>query len=206
MEDEAEGGAIVIGYFGALVGGEGGGGIGSVRGDDSEVVGGEKGAETIVEGESDIFFDKVVGEARPGVGASVSGVEEDEGAGGGCLGRRWSLGEGCDAAEAEQERDDELLAGRSQEGSGAYVVDCNWWGGLLWKEWGDGIDSHTSQKREVGTGITQGQVEIYFPTHRKKRDGWGTRAFVAGRGMVLIPHVSQKHEGWGPASGFWGLI
>jgi hypothetical protein len=57
-----------------------------VRGDDGEAAGGEEGAEPGSEGEGDVFFEEVVGEVGSGVGASVSGVEKDEGTGGGLLG------------------------------------------------------------------------------------------------------------------------
>ena len=48
----------------------------------AKLAGGEQGAEAVVEGEGDVFFEEVVGEVGSGVGASVGGVEEDEGAGG----------------------------------------------------------------------------------------------------------------------------
>lgn len=82
VEDEAEGGAVVIGDLGALVGGEDDSGIGGAGGDDGEVVGGEGGAETVVEGEGDVFFEEIAGEAGSGIGAAVGGIEQDEGSGG----------------------------------------------------------------------------------------------------------------------------
>lgn len=39
------------------------------------------GAEASSEREGEVFFEKVVGEVSAGVGASVGGVEEDDGAG-----------------------------------------------------------------------------------------------------------------------------
>ena len=86
VEDEAGGGVGVVADLGALVGGEGNGGVGFVGGDDGEAVGGEEGSEAGGEGEGDVLFEEVVGEARPWVWASVSGVEEDDGMGDGLLG------------------------------------------------------------------------------------------------------------------------
>ena len=86
VEDEAGGGMGVVGDLGALVGGEGDGRVGVAGGDDGEAAGGEEGAEAGGEGEGDVFFEEVVGEVGAGVGASVGGVEEDDGAGGGLLG------------------------------------------------------------------------------------------------------------------------
>jgi hypothetical protein len=106
VEDEAGGGVGSVADLGTLVGGEGDGGVGFVGGDDGEAAGGEEGAEAGGEGEGDVFFEEIVGEAGAGVGASVRGVEEDEGAGGrGLLGE-----EGRDDQQAE--RNGEFYPGR----------------------------------------------------------------------------------------------
>ncbi len=89
VDDEAGGGFGVIGDAGALVGGEVG--VGVVGGDYGEAGGTEERAETGGEGQGEIFFHGVVGEVGSGVGASVGGVEEDDGADG--FGRLWD-GEG----------------------------------------------------------------------------------------------------------------
>ena len=73
----------VVGDLGALVGGESDAGVGIAGGHDVEAAGGELSAEARGEGESEVFFEEVVGEVSAGVGASVGGVEEDKGAGGG---------------------------------------------------------------------------------------------------------------------------
>ena len=105
VEDEAGDGVGVVGDLGALVGGEGDGGVGVAGGDDGEAAGGEQGAEAGGEGEGEVFFEEVVGEVGSGVGASVGGVEEDEGAGGGLL------GEGK-RGDQQAEREGECYPGR----------------------------------------------------------------------------------------------
>ena len=74
MEDEAGGGVSVVGDFGALVGGEGDGGVGVAGGEEGEACGGELGSEASGEGEGEVFFEDVVGEVGSGVEASVGGV------------------------------------------------------------------------------------------------------------------------------------
>ena len=71
--------------------------------------GGERGFEASGEGEGDVFFEEIVGEVGSGVGASVGGVEEDEGAG--LLGERGGR-------EQDEERG-EVSAGGEQG-----CVDC----------------------------------------------------------------------------------
>jgi len=118
VEDEAGGGVRVVADLGALVGGEGDGGVDFVGGDDGEAAGGEEGAEAGCEGEGDVFFEEVVGEVGSGVGASVSGIEEDDGAGGGLLGLRG------DGDEARQDGKGEACGDVSgKEGQGRFV-DC----------------------------------------------------------------------------------
>jgi hypothetical protein len=116
VEDKACGGVGVVADLGALVGSEGNGGVGFVGGDDSEAAGGEKGAEAGGEGEGNVFFEEVIGEVGTGVGASVSGIEEDEGAGGGLLGLR---GDGDEARQDGEGEACDLLG----EGQGR-LVDC----------------------------------------------------------------------------------
>lgn len=127
VQNEAEVGVIVVGDLRALVGGEGCGGVGGAGGDDGEVSRGEQSAQAVVEGEGNVFFELVVGQARARVRAAVGGIEQDESAGGtgndgGGL-RYWSLrsrcgwrglGEGRKAAKGEQDGSDGLLPGGSQ--------------------------------------------------------------------------------------------
>ena len=87
-------------------------------GDDGEAAGGEEGAEAGCEGEGDVFFEQVVGEVGSGVGASVSGIEEDYGARGGLLGL---CGDGDEARQDGEGCGD--LSGK--EGQGRFV-DCKW--------------------------------------------------------------------------------
>ena len=92
--------------------------VGVAGGDDGEAAGGEEGAETGGEGEGEVFFEEVVGEVGAGVGASVGGVEEDDGAGYGLLGGDGDREECRQDGEGEVRRD--LSMGRDQ-GS---LVDC----------------------------------------------------------------------------------
>ena len=152
VQGEADGGAGVVGDFGALVGGEESGGIGGAGGDNGEVSGGEQGAEAVGEGQGDVFFEEIVAEMGSGVGAAVGGVEQDEGAGGrgwGGFGLRgegdhqrglWSLrlggglrgGQGREAAEDEQDDGDELLPGRSQWARcGNWLIVIGWDEGIM---------------------------------------------------------------------------
>ena len=86
MENETGGGVGVVGDLGALVGGKGDGWVSVSGGEEGEACGGELSAEAGGEGEGEVFFEDVVGQVGSGVGASVGGIEEDDGAGGGLLG------------------------------------------------------------------------------------------------------------------------
>jgi hypothetical protein len=110
VEDKAEAGVTLVGDLGALVGGEGDGGVGLAGGEDGETCCGEDGTEAVGEGEGEVFFEEIVWEVGSGIGASVSGVQEDGGAG--LRGRRL-LGGGGERQQGEEERDDGL-EGRSQ--------------------------------------------------------------------------------------------
>lgn len=89
VEDDAGGGVGVVADLGSLVGGERSGGVGVAGGDDTESGCAEGGSQAADEGEGDVFFEDVVGEVGAGVGASVGGVDEDDGARGGLLGDRY---------------------------------------------------------------------------------------------------------------------
>ncbi len=123
MEDEAGGGVGVIGDVGALVGGEGDGGVGVAGGDDGEATDGEDGAEAGGEGQGEGFLRELVGEVGSGVGAAVGGVEEDGGAGGGLLG--WKGRRDGEAYEKRESKTCGDLLGGEDQGS-VRGFDCIW--------------------------------------------------------------------------------
>jgi hypothetical protein len=63
---------------GALIGEKTGGRVGVAGRDDGESLGGDCWAEALSEGESDVFFERIVRQVGSGVRASVCGIEEDE--------------------------------------------------------------------------------------------------------------------------------
>jgi hypothetical protein len=120
VEDEAGGGMGVVGDLGALVGGEGDGGVGVAGGDHREAAGGEESAEAASEGQGHVFFKDIVGEMSAGVGASVTGIEEDDGAG------LRLLGQGDSARQKNDgEASREVFEGKGQGRLVDRLVDCN---------------------------------------------------------------------------------
>jgi len=115
VKDEAGGGVAVVADLSALIGGEGNGRIGIAGGDDGESAGAERGAEPGSEDQGKVFFEHVVGEMGAGVRASVRWIEEDDGAGGGLLGR-----DGKRRQEDDGEMRGDVLEGRGQ----GRLVDC----------------------------------------------------------------------------------
>ena len=71
--------------------------------------------------------------------------------------------------------------------------DDNWYGLL------DGRGSFAGYEKRIPSlrcGMEM-RVGIVLPTHRKKRDGWGTRALVAGGGKAkdnAVVIISQKDK------------
>lgn len=122
VEDEAGGGMGVVGDLGALVGKEGDGGIGVAGEDDGDAAGAEEGTETGGEGQREVFFEEMFVEGGSGLGASVGGIEKDDGSGGwrGLLRGLLRVERGRDEEEARQDGEGE--ASRDVLGGGVKGV------------------------------------------------------------------------------------
>ena len=82
VQDKADGGMVVVGDLGALIGSEDSAGIGGAGRDDSKVGRGEQSAKAVVERERNVFFGGVTAEVCAGIGAAMGRVEQDESSGG----------------------------------------------------------------------------------------------------------------------------
>jgi hypothetical protein len=82
MDDDAGERMGAVGGLGALVGGQRNGKVAVARGGNGEVCRCERSAETLCEGERDVFFRDVVAQGRACLRTTVCGVKEDNGAGG----------------------------------------------------------------------------------------------------------------------------